>query len=89
MRLVDFQREHFVFGCNYSHYREVLRNFLVVLQDGEELVPSTLCRMFSVGRRRILHISQSGPQDAGTYTCHVGDLNASAILRVLGKSSQL
>ncbi|XP_071978395.1 obscurin-like protein 1 isoform X2 [Engystomops pustulosus] len=58
-------------------------------KDGEELVASTLCRMFSVGRRRILHISQCGPQDAGTYTCHVGDLSASATLRVLEQEPQV
>ncbi|KAM4025639.1 obscurin-like protein 1 isoform 2-T2 [Anomaloglossus baeobatrachus] len=58
-------------------------------KDGEELVLSTLCRMFSVGRRRILHISQCRPQDAGTYTCHVGDLSASATLRVLEQEAQI
>ncbi|XP_044160310.1 obscurin-like protein 1 [Bufo gargarizans] len=58
-------------------------------KDGKELVLSTLCRMFSVGRRRILHISQCGPQDAGTYTCHVDDLSASATLRVLEQEPQV
>ncbi|XP_056391854.1 obscurin-like protein 1 [Hyla sarda] len=58
-------------------------------KDAEELVPSTLCRMFSVGRRRILHINQCGPQDAGTYTCNVGDLSASATLRVLEQEPQV
>ncbi|KAM3916614.1 obscurin-like protein 1 isoform 2-T2 [Leptodactylus fuscus] len=58
-------------------------------KDGEELAPSASCRMFSVGRRRILHISQCGPQDAGTYTCHVGDLSASATLRVLEQEPQV
>ncbi|XP_069838691.1 obscurin-like protein 1 isoform X2 [Dendropsophus ebraccatus] len=58
-------------------------------KDGKELVLCTLCRMFSVGRRRILHISQCGPQDAGTYTCTVGDLSASATLRVLEQEPQV
>ncbi|XP_069588927.1 obscurin-like protein 1 [Ranitomeya imitator] len=58
-------------------------------KDGEKLVLSTLCRMFSVGRRRILHISQCGPQDAGTYTCHADDLSASATLRVLEQEPQI
>ncbi|XP_073503404.1 obscurin-like protein 1 isoform X3 [Phyllobates terribilis] len=58
-------------------------------KDGEELVLSTLCRMFSVGRRRILHISQCGPQDSGTYACHVADLSASATLRVLEQEPQI
>ncbi|XP_066431628.1 obscurin-like protein 1 isoform X2 [Eleutherodactylus coqui] len=58
-------------------------------KDGEELVPNALCRVFSVGRRRILHISQCGPQDAGTYTCHVGDMSASATLRVLEQEPQV
>ncbi|CAJ0935024.1 unnamed protein product [Ranitomeya imitator] len=70
-----------------QHFLRLVDLALPDTSDGEKLVLSTLCRMFSVGRRRILHISQCGPQDAGTYTCHADDLSASATLRVLGKSS--
>nr|DBA19681.1 TPA: hypothetical protein GDO54_015481 [Pyxicephalus adspersus] len=58
-------------------------------KDGVQLVPSTSCRMFSVGRRRILHLSQCEPQNAGTYTCHVEELTASANLRVLEQEPQV
>ncbi|XP_063789873.1 obscurin-like protein 1 isoform X2 [Pseudophryne corroboree] len=58
-------------------------------KDGEQLALSSTCRMFSVGRRRILHLNQCGPQDAGTYTCHAGDLTASAMLRVLEQEPQV
>ncbi|KAM4698848.1 obscurin-like protein 1 isoform 2-T2 [Rhinophrynus dorsalis] len=52
-------------------------------KDDVQLVQSSSCRMYSVGRRRILQLSNCGPQDAGTYKCHVGDITASATLRVL------
>ncbi|XP_075037076.1 obscurin-like protein 1 isoform X2 [Mixophyes fleayi] len=58
-------------------------------KDGEQLVLSSTCRMFSVGRRRILHLNHCDPKDAGTYTCHVGDLTASAVLRVLEQEPQM
>ncbi|KAM5152436.1 obscurin-like protein 1 [Mantella aurantiaca] len=58
-------------------------------KDGEQLVLSSSCRMFSVGRRRILHLSQCVPQDGGTYTCHVEELAASATLRVLEQEPQV
>ncbi|KAE8581535.1 hypothetical protein XENTR_v10024825 [Xenopus tropicalis] len=58
-------------------------------KDGVQLVPSARCRMYSVGRRRILQLSQCGPPDAGTYTCHMGDINAGATLRVLEQEPQM
>ncbi|XP_077303920.1 obscurin-like protein 1 isoform X3 [Lithobates pipiens] len=58
-------------------------------KDGAQLVLSSSCRMFSVGRRRILHLNHCEPQDAGTYTCHVDELAASATLRVLEQEPQV
>ncbi|XP_063285407.1 obscurin-like protein 1 isoform X2 [Pelobates fuscus] len=58
-------------------------------KDGDPLAPSALCRMFSVGRRRILQLSNCRLQDAGTYSCHVNDMSASATLRVLEQEPQM
>ncbi|OCT63341.1 obscurin-like protein 1 isoform X2 [Xenopus laevis] len=58
-------------------------------KDGVQLVPNATCRMYSVGRRRILQLSQCGPSDAGIYTCHMGDINACATLRVLEQEPQM
>ncbi|CAH2305336.1 obscurin 1 [Pelobates cultripes] len=58
-------------------------------KDGDPLAPSALCRMFSVGRRRILQLSNCRLQDAGTYSCHVNDISASAALRVLEQEPQM
>ncbi|XP_053326871.1 obscurin-like protein 1 [Spea bombifrons] len=52
-------------------------------KDGEQLTPTAEHRVYSVGRRRILQLSNCRLQDAGTYACHVGDISASATLRVL------
>ncbi|KAM4624668.1 obscurin-like protein 1 [Discoglossus pictus] len=58
-------------------------------KDGTQLNQSPSCRMFSVGRRRILQLSHCGPQDAGTYTCHLEDMTASATLRVIEQEPQI
>ncbi|MEE6489031.1 hypothetical protein FKM82_015464 [Ascaphus truei] len=58
-------------------------------KDGVQLIPSSSCRMYSVGRRRILQLSNCRVEDAGTYTCHVGDCTASATLRVLEQEPQM
>ncbi|XP_068102053.1 obscurin-like protein 1 isoform X2 [Hyperolius riggenbachi] len=73
------------FQCEVSKHEAVV----TWSKDGEPLVPSASCRMFSVGRRRILHLSQCEPQDAGTYTCHAEELAASATLRVIEQEPQV
>ncbi|XP_061214612.1 obscurin-like protein 1 isoform X7 [Neopsephotus bourkii] len=52
------------------------------LKDGQELRPGPNCRIYSVGRRRILQLSRCELPDAGTYTCDAGDCCASATLHV-------
>ncbi|XP_065493478.1 obscurin-like protein 1 isoform X4 [Caloenas nicobarica] len=51
-------------------------------KDGQELRPEPRCRIYSVGRRRVLQLSRCEPADAGTYTCDAGDCQASAMLHV-------
>ncbi|XP_053554191.1 obscurin-like protein 1 isoform X2 [Bombina bombina] len=58
-------------------------------KDGVQLTQTSSCRMFSVGRRRILQLSHCGPQDAGTYICHLEEISASATLRVLEQEPQM
>ncbi|XP_010711957.1 obscurin-like protein 1 isoform X4 [Meleagris gallopavo] len=52
------------------------------LKDGMELQPGPHCRMYSVGRRRLLQLNRCALSDAGIYTCEAGDCRASATLRV-------
>ncbi|NXJ01587.1 OBSL1 protein, partial [Psophia crepitans] len=51
-------------------------------KDGQELRPGPNCRIYSVGRRRILQLNRCELADAGTYTCDAGDCQASATLHV-------
>ncbi|NWQ74772.1 OBSL1 protein, partial [Columbina picui] len=51
-------------------------------KDGQELRPGPRCRIYSVGRRRILQLNRCELADAGTYTCDAGDCQASATLHV-------
>ncbi|NWX23380.1 OBSL1 protein, partial [Aegotheles bennettii] len=51
-------------------------------KDGLELRPGPNCRIYSVGRRRILQLSRCELADAGTYTCDTGNCCASATLHV-------
>ncbi|XP_019409093.1 PREDICTED: obscurin-like protein 1 [Crocodylus porosus] len=51
-------------------------------KDGTELRAGPACRLYSVGRRRILQLSHCGLPDAGVYTCDAGDCRASATLAV-------
>ncbi|XP_025047312.1 obscurin-like protein 1, partial [Alligator sinensis] len=51
-------------------------------KDGTELRAGPTCRLYSVGRRRILQLSHCGLPDAGVYTCDAGDCRASATLVV-------
>ncbi|KAI6065124.1 Obscurin-like protein 1 isoform X1 [Aix galericulata] len=53
-------------------------------QDGRELRPGPHCRIYSVGRRRLLQLSCCELPDAGVYTCDAGDCQASAALHVHG-----
>ncbi|XP_068543742.1 obscurin-like protein 1 isoform X6 [Anas acuta] len=52
------------------------------LKDGRELRPGPHCRIYSVGRRRLLQLSCCELPDAGVYTCDAGDCQASATLHV-------
>ncbi|XP_025933728.1 obscurin-like protein 1 [Apteryx rowi] len=51
-------------------------------KDGTELRPGPHCRIYSVGRRRLLQLSHCELADAGVYTCDAGDCQASATLHV-------
>lgn len=42
------------------------------------------CRIYSVGRRRLLQLYHCSLEDAGEYMCDAGDCRASAKLRVFG-----
>nr|XP_047928118.1 obscurin-like protein 1 isoform X1 [Anser cygnoides]XP_047928119.1 obscurin-like protein 1 isoform X1 [Anser cygnoides] len=52
------------------------------LKDGRELRPGPHCRIYSVGRRRLLQLGHCELPDAGVYTCDAGDCQASATLHV-------
>ncbi|XP_033015778.1 obscurin-like protein 1 isoform X7 [Lacerta agilis] len=58
-------------------------------KDGEEIQTGQNCRMYSVGRRRLLQLSHCGLEDAGEYTCDAGDCRASAKLRVFERQVQI
>ncbi|XP_019378381.1 PREDICTED: obscurin-like protein 1 [Gavialis gangeticus] len=53
-------------------------------KDGTELRAGPTCRLYSVGRRRILQLSHCGLPDAGVYTCDASDCQTSATLAVYG-----
>ncbi|XP_067393755.1 obscurin-like protein 1 [Emydura macquarii macquarii] len=58
-------------------------------KDGTALRPGPTCRVYSVGRRRLLQLSHCRLQDAGQYTCDAGDCRASATLRVYERQVQV
>ncbi|XP_066467658.1 obscurin-like protein 1 isoform X2 [Tiliqua scincoides] len=58
-------------------------------KDGEEIQTGPSCRMYSVGRRRLLQLSRCNLEDAGEYTCDAGDCHASAKLRVFERQVQI
>ncbi|XP_056663654.1 obscurin-like protein 1 isoform X2 [Monodelphis domestica] len=47
-------------------------------KDGQELSPSPRLRIQALGSRRLLQLRCCGPKDAGTYSCCVGNSQASA-----------
>ncbi|XP_025027234.1 obscurin-like protein 1 isoform X2 [Python bivittatus] len=53
-------------------------------KDGKEIQVGPNCRVYSVGRRRLLQLSHCSLEDAGEYMCDAGDCRASAKLRVFG-----
>ncbi|XP_077176934.1 obscurin-like protein 1 isoform X2 [Paroedura picta] len=58
-------------------------------KDGEEIQIGPSCRMYSVGRRRLLQLSHCSLEDAGEYMCDAGDCRASARLRVFERQVQI
>ncbi|XP_065269726.1 obscurin-like protein 1 [Emys orbicularis] len=58
-------------------------------KDGTALQAGTKCRIYSVGRRRLLQLSHCSLDDAGEYTCDAGDCRASATLRVYERQVQI
>nr|XP_060628767.1 obscurin-like protein 1 [Anolis sagrei ordinatus] len=58
-------------------------------KDGEEIQMGPTCRMYSVGRRRLLQLNHCSLEDAGEYTCDAGDCCASAKLRVFERQVQI
>uniref|UniRef100_A0A672UIB6 Obscurin like cytoskeletal adaptor 1 n=1 Tax=Strigops habroptila TaxID=2489341 RepID=A0A672UIB6_STRHB len=73
------------FECELSRPSAVVKWF----KDGQELRPGPNCRIYSAGRCRILQLSHCELADAGTYTCDVGDCQASATLHVQGTATHL
>nr|XP_033803029.1 obscurin-like protein 1 isoform X2 [Geotrypetes seraphini] len=51
-------------------------------KDGKEIEPGPNCRIYSMGRRRIVQLSHCRLEDAGTYTCDAGDCAVSSTLQV-------
>ncbi|XP_062972899.1 obscurin-like protein 1 isoform X2 [Elgaria multicarinata webbii] len=58
-------------------------------KDGEEIQTGPNCRVYSVGRRRLLQLNHCGLEDAGEYTCDAGDCRGSAKLRVFERQVQI
>ncbi|TFJ98131.1 Obscurin-like protein 1 [Platysternon megacephalum] len=58
-------------------------------KDGSALRAGPKCRIYSVGRRRLLQLSHCSLDDAGEYTCEAGDCRASATLRVYERQVQI
>ncbi|KFO95300.1 Obscurin-like 1, partial [Calypte anna] len=67
-----------IFECELSRPSVEVKWF----KDGQELRPGPNCRIYSVGRRRVLQLSRCEMADAGTYTCDAGDCQTSATLHV-------
>uniref|UniRef100_A0A670YQC2 Obscurin-like protein 1 n=1 Tax=Pseudonaja textilis TaxID=8673 RepID=A0A670YQC2_PSETE len=58
-------------------------------KDGKEIQVSPNCRIYSVGRRRLLQLNHCSLEDAGEYTCDAGDCRASAKLRIFERQVQI
>ncbi|KAM6460476.1 obscurin-like protein 1 isoform 6-T6 [Liasis olivaceus] len=58
-------------------------------KDGKEIQAGPNCRVYSVGRRRLLQLSHCSLEDAGEYMCDAGDCRASAKLRVFERQVQI
>ncbi|XP_007435764.1 obscurin-like protein 1 isoform X4 [Python bivittatus] len=58
-------------------------------KDGKEIQVGPNCRVYSVGRRRLLQLSHCSLEDAGEYMCDAGDCRASAKLRVFERQVQI
>ncbi|XP_029139837.1 obscurin-like protein 1 [Protobothrops mucrosquamatus] len=58
-------------------------------KDGKEIQVSPNCRIYSVGRRRLLQLNHCSLEDAGEYICDAGDCRASAKLRVFERQVQI
>ncbi|XP_060543831.1 obscurin-like protein 1 isoform X6 [Pantherophis guttatus] len=58
-------------------------------KDGKEIQVSPNCRIYSVGRRRLLQLNHCSLEDAGEYMCDAGDCRASAKLRVFERQVQI
>ncbi|XP_030044359.1 obscurin-like protein 1 [Microcaecilia unicolor] len=51
-------------------------------KDGKEMETGPNCRIYSMGRRRIVQLSHCRLEDAGTYTCDAGDCAVTSTLQV-------
>ncbi|NXK45000.1 OBSL1 protein, partial [Chauna torquata] len=71
------------FECELSRPTAEVKWF----KDGRELRPGPHCRIYSVGRRRLLQLGCCELADAGVYTCDAGDCRASATLHVHGTAA--
>ncbi|XP_032067800.1 obscurin-like protein 1 [Thamnophis elegans] len=58
-------------------------------KDGKEIQVSPNCRIYSVGRRRLLQLNHCSLEDAGEYMCDAGDCHASAKLRIFERQVQI
>ncbi|KAM3856235.1 obscurin-like protein 1 [Vipera latastei] len=58
-------------------------------KDGKEIQVSPNCRVYSVGRRRLLQLNHCSLEDVGEYICDAGDCRASAKLRVFERQVQI
>ncbi|KAL8182984.1 UNVERIFIED_CONTAM: hypothetical protein K2H54_010659 [Gekko kuhli] len=58
-------------------------------KDGEEIQIGPNCRIYSVGRRRLLQLIRCSLEDAGEYMCDAGECRASARLRVFERQVQI
>ncbi|XP_070584632.1 obscurin-like protein 1 isoform X3 [Erythrolamprus reginae] len=58
-------------------------------KNGKEIQVSPNCRIYSVGRRRLLQLNHCSLEDVGEYTCDAGDCRASAKLRVFERQVQI
>ncbi|XP_039210335.1 obscurin-like protein 1 isoform X5 [Crotalus tigris] len=58
-------------------------------KDSKEIQVSPNCRIYSVGRRRLLQLNHCSLEDAGEYICDAGDCQASAKLRVFERQVQI